>query len=182
MSTDRDDDALSWGDDDPTLDAGPTLPPGYVAVGKGSETITPASGSSPDAGTSPAANAASDAASIESTVASRERGHTETDAEHAAPVSNAALVILGVFGGVYALESVGWIIGGLRLQQYAEFLVAPLAYQVSLWLAVLTPLIWFVTVLFLTRGGRSWVRILLLAAGALLVLPWPFIMVGAIGQ
>ncbi|HCM50548.1 MAG TPA: DNA polymerase III subunit gamma/tau, partial [Microbacterium sp.] len=45
-----------------------------------------------------------------------------------------------------------------------------------LWLAVLTPLIWFVTVLLLTRGGRSWVRILLLVLGALLVLPWPFIM------
>lgn len=167
MSTDRDDDALSWGDDDPTLDAGPTLPPGYVAVGKGSETIAPNPAPAADAGT-PAAG--------------EERRAAETDAAPAAGPSNAALIILGIFGGVYALESIGWIIGGLRLQQYAEFLVAPLAYQVSLWLAVLTPLIWFVTVLLLTRGGRSWVRILLLAAGALLVLPWPFIMVGAIGQ
>lgn len=159
MSTDRDDDALSWGDDDPTLDAGPTLPPGYVAVGKGSEAIAPKQAAAPDGGVA-----------------------SEADSAPAAGLSNAALIILGVFGGIYALESIGWIIGGLRLQQYAEFLVAPLAYQVSLWLAVLTPLIWFVTVLFLTRGGRSWVRVLLLAAGALLVLPWPFIMVGAIGQ
>jgi len=158
VSTDRDDDALSWGDDDPTLDAGTTLPPGYVAVGKGSETIV------------------STPAPADGGVAS------EADSAQAAGLSNAALIILGVFGGIYALESIGWIIGGLRLQQYAEFLVAPLAYQVSLWLAVLTPLMWFVTVLFLTRGGRSWVRVLLLAAGALLVLPWPFIMVGAIGQ
>lgn len=175
MSTDRDDEALSWGDDDPTLDAGPTLPAGYVAVGKGSERISPTSAPAADA----EPGAVPDAAAAD---AGQARPDDETDAAPAAGASNAALVILGVFGGVYALESIGWIIGGLRLQQYAEFLVAPLAYQVSLWLAVLTPLIWFVTVLLLTRGGRSWVRVLLLAAGALLVLPWPFIMVGAIGQ
>lgn len=175
MSTDRDDDALSWGDDDPTLDAGPTLPPGYVAVGKGSEAIAPKQATAADAASSSRTNAAVSAPGDE-------RGDADTETAPAAGLSNAALIILGVFGGVYALESIGWIIGGLRLQQYAEFLVAPLAYQVSLWLAVLTPLIWFVTVLFLTRGGRSWVRVLLLAAGALLVLPWPFIMVGAIGQ
>ena len=175
MSTDRDDDALSWGDEDPTLDAGPSLPPGYVAVGKGSEAIAPTA--------SPAADAESDSRSDAAAPAPEaERADADTDDAPAAGPSNAALIILGVFGGVYALESIGWIIGGLRLQQYAEFLVAPLAYQVSLWLAVLTPLIWFVTVLLLTRGGRSWVRILLLVLGALLVLPWPFIMVGAIGQ
>lgn len=175
MSTDRDDDALSWGDDDPTLDTGRALPPGYVAVGKGSETISPTSAAGTDADTA----ARGDAAATEDLP---ERGLDRADGDSSAPASNAALIILGVFGGVYALESIGWIIGGLRLQQYAEFLVAPLAYQVSLWLAVLTPLIWFVTVLLLTRGGRSWVRVLLLVAGAVLVLPWPFIMVGAIGQ
>lgn len=173
MSTDRDDDALSWGDDDPTLDAGPTLPPGYVAVGKGSEAIAPKPGAAADGGVASEADALP---------AQSDPGGADSDTAPAAGLSNAALIILGVFGGIYALESIGWIIGGLRLQQYAEFLVAPLAYQVSLWLAVLTPLIWFVTVLLLTRGSRSWVRVLLLAAGSLLVLPWPFIMVGAIGQ
>lgn len=175
MSTDRDDDALSWGDDDPTLDTGRTLPPGYVAVGKGSEAVSSAPAPQSDAesgATTPDGDAPT---------AGDDSPEGESDAAPAT-ASNAALIILGVFGGVYALESIGWIIGGLRLQQYAEFLVAPLAYQVSLWLAVLTPLIWFVTVLLLTRGGRSWVRIVLLAAGAVLVLPWPFIMVGAIGQ
>lgn len=185
MSTDRDDDALSWGEDDPTLDTGHApgapsaaapLPKGFTAVGKGSETI------SSDANAPRAAAAATAPRGSGPDADAGQAADRGTDADTAGPTSNAALIILGIFGGIYALEAIGWVIGGLRLRAYAEFLVSPVAYQVSLWLAVLTPFIWFGTVLFLTRGGRTWVRVLLLAAGALLVLPWPFIMVGAIGS
>lgn len=183
VPTGRDDDALSWGDDDPTLDVGaPTgdvaaasdpppaadppgaadtaaLPDGYTAVGKGSESVgTPADPQTPD-----------DAA-----VAGED--------EDQPAMGNAELISLGVLGGFSLLYAVGWIIGGLRLQGTAEFLVAPLAYQVSLWLAVLAPLVWFGTVLLVTRGSRGWVRFTWLVAGVVLLLPWPFIMVGAIGQ
>ncbi len=98
-----------------------------------------------------------------------------------AGTGNVALVALGVLGGVYALLTVGWIIGGLRLQAYALFFVAPVAFQVSLWLGVLAPAAWFGTVMLLTRTGRGWARFLLLAAGAVLLLPWPFVMIGAVG-
>ncbi|MEN2740662.1 DNA polymerase III subunit gamma/tau [Microbacterium sp. X-17] len=163
----RDDDALSWeGDDDRT----------YVSRRK------------PDArpaATPPAAEAAKAEPKPEPAVAAAggdaHWALGETPEEQHPPVGNVALVAFGVLGGVYALLTIGWIVGALRLQGYALFFIAPVAYQVSMWLAVLAPAAWFTAVALLTRSARIWVRFLLLVAGALLLLPWPFIMVGAVG-
>lgn len=175
MPTGRDDEALSWGDDDPTLDVGArsiddsretarpavadaaVLPEGYTSVGRGSEALA---AHEPDA----------------------ERAVDASAEPSEPPMGNVELVSLGVIGGFSVLYAVGWLIGGLRLQGTAEFLVAPLAYQVSLWLAVVAPLVWFATVLVLTRGSRLWVRFAWLIGGIVLLVPWPFIMVGAIGR
>ncbi|WP_243074684.1 DNA polymerase III subunit gamma/tau [Microbacterium sp. SS28] len=176
MTPGRDDDALSWdGDDDPTLDIGATasvaadetagtdaaapattsaLPEGYTAVGKGSEDVGPAS----EPETQPAA--------AEST--------TERQA-----MGNAALVGIGILAGVYLLLSIGWLLGAARLQLVAQLFLEPAAFQVTLWLAVLALPLWFVTVLWFTRGGRAWVRFVLLIAGAVLLIPWPFVLAGA---
>lgn len=173
MSDPRDDDALTWGDDDPTLDVGsapavaprsserPTLPHGYTAVGRGSDVVSEADG--------------------EQTGAPED----EQSGAEEAPVQlgNAALIALGVLGGVYLLYTVGWFIGGSRLQAIAPLLlVSPAAYVPAFWLAVLAPAIWFATTLLLTRRSATWVRFAWLAAGALLLVPWPFIMIGAVGQ
>lgn len=170
----RDDDALSWdGDDDPTLDVGAasvdevagapepvTLPPGYTAVGKGNETLA-----------SPF-------------VASREpKGETPNvvDAEEAArpPMGSASLIGLGVLAGVYLLLSIGWLLGTSRLQLVAALFLEPAAFQITLWLAVFALPLWFVTVLWLTRSTHAWVRFTLLIAGAVLLIPWPFVLAGA---
>jgi hypothetical protein len=87
-----------------------------------------------------------------------------------------------VLGGVYALYAIGWLIGGLRLQGRAQYLVFDVMYQGSLWLAVLAPPLWFATTFLLTRGRRAWVRFAWLAAGVVLLLPWPFVMIGAVGR
>lgn len=189
MTTGRDD-ALTWdGDDDPTLDIGARgaedaeleadssdrapahdvaapveLPDGFTAVGKGSETVAAAP-------TKDAASRTVDAADEHAPVASER-----------APIGNGALVTLGVLGGVYALYVIGWLIGGLRLQGAATYLVFDVMYQGSLWLAVLAPVLWFATTFLLTRRSRPWVRLTWLAAGVVLLLPWPFVMIGAIGQ
>ena len=97
-------------------------------------------------------------------------------------MGNGTLVALGVVGGIYALYAVGWLIGGLRLQGRAQYLVLDVMYQGSLWLAVLAPLLWFATTLLLTRRARPWLRFAWLAVGAVLLLPWPFVMIGAVGQ
>ena len=96
-------------------------------------------------------------------------------------MGNATLITLGVLGGFYLLFTIGWIIGGFRLQGRAEYLVTDVMFQGSFWLAVLAPALWFGTVFLLTRGSAGWVRIVWLVAGAILLVPWPFIMVGAVG-
>ena len=98
------------------------------------------------------------------------------------PVGSGTLIALGVFGGVYLLYAIGWLIGGLRLQGQAAYLVADVMFQGSLWLAVLAPVLWFATVMLLARAARGWVRIVWLAAGVVLLLPWPFVLIGAVGQ
>lgn len=179
MTTGREDDALSWdGDDDPTLvaprraprepDAPPraddadgqeagvapvALPDGYAAVGRGSADV----------------------------------GRVEADGSvvmpgDRAPMSSALLVTLGIIAGVFLLFTIGWIVGGLRLQGTADFLVSPVGYRFAFWLAVAAPAVWFVTAFLLTRAARTWVRVVWLLAGLVLLVPWPFIMVGAVGQ
>ncbi|HWI29981.1 MAG TPA: DNA polymerase III subunit gamma/tau [Microbacterium sp.] len=181
----RDDDALSWdGDEDPTLDvrpaastdapepvAGPgavvnapepaSLPDGWNAVGKGSEAVTG-----------------------EHDVAAESPAHAvPATAEEEAPahLGNAALIAVGVLGGIYLLFAIGWLVGGQRLQGLAQFLVTDVVFQVSLWLAVLAPLVWFATVWIVTARKALWMRFVWLGAGIVLLAPWPFVMVGAVG-
>jgi hypothetical protein len=168
----RDEDALSWdGDDDPTLDTGKPaaaddpadanpvdpapLPDGWTAVGRGSES----------AGHPASAPATATAEGSEDV-----------------GLGTAALVSIGVLGGVYLLFAIGWLVGGLRLQGRYQVLVTDSMYQGALWLATAAPLIWFATTLFATRGSRAWVRWLWLAFGVLLLIPWPFLMIGAVGR
>ena len=180
VTTGRDDDALTWdGDDDPTLDVGSSdpaegqsasaettavLPEGFTAVGKGSEQLASARDVAEPVGSGDAA-ATDDGPTAEKT-----------------PMGNAELITLGVLGGVYALFAIGWLIGGLRLQGWRPFLVTDAMYQGSLGLAVLAPVLWFATVFLLTRAARTWVRFAWLAAGVVLLVPWPFVMIGAVGQ
>ncbi|MCR2793014.1 DNA polymerase III subunit gamma/tau [Microbacterium sp. zg.Y625] len=155
-----DDDALAWeGDDDPTLAVNPAaatpLPEGYRAVGRGSDSLAQPG----------AADSSADVSLID-------------DAERAPGMSNAALVGVGVFAGVYLLLSLGWLLGAGRLQLLAQLFLDPVAFQVTMWMAVLAPPIWFATVFLLTRSSRTWVRLSLLAAGAVLLVPWPFVLAG----
>jgi hypothetical protein len=174
----RDDDALTWdGDDDPTLDArsratapgeditastpaepssGPgdagALPDGFTAVGKGSESLH----------TTPTTDA-----------------DGQTAGKSRPPLSNGALIGLGIFGGVYLLLTVGWLLGVARLQLVAGLFLDSVAFQFAFWLAVAALPLWFVTVLWFTRTSATWVRFSLLGAGAVLLIPWPFVLAGA---
>lgn len=159
MNARADDDALSWsGDDDPTLDVGseesPALPRGYTAVGRGSGgTTVPSEEPSPS---SP--SAAENEASV-------------------GRAGNAALIAVGVLGGVYLLYAIGWLLGGLRLQ---ERITPDAMLVVSTALAVAAPAIWFGAVLLLTRTAPRWARFAWLLAGALILVPWPFLTIGPV--
>lgn len=163
MTSDADD-ALSWEGDEYRAVTPPekkpvrtdasdrTLPDGWSAVGKDSDTV----GRVEQDGTL-----------------------TESHADAPPPMSTPMLVIVGVVGGIYLLYTVGWIIGGLNLQGGALFLVPALMYQVAVWAAVLAPALWFAAVWLLTRRSASWVRVLGFIAGVALLVPWPFVMTGA---
>ncbi|MEW1973555.1 hypothetical protein AB0301_00520 [Microbacterium profundi] len=159
MTSDADD-ALTWeGDDDrPTTRSTPeaeqktTLPRGWNAVGKRSETVG----------------------------RTRNEG-TLSDPGERPPLSTPMLLLVGIVGGIYLLYTVGWIVGGLTLQSSAMFLIPDVMYQVALWAAVLAPALWFVAVWVLTRRSHSWVRVAGLLGGVLLLVPWPFVMTGAVG-
>ncbi|GGD79880.1 hypothetical protein GCM10007269_23480 [Microbacterium murale] len=159
MTSDADD-ALTWeGDDDrPTQkpaaepEQKAALPRGWNAIGKRSETVGRI----------------------------REDG-TILDPADKPPLSTPMLLLLGIVGGIYLLYTVGWIIGGLTLQSSAMFLIPDVMYQVALWAAVLAPALWFCAVWVLTRASATWVRVVGLLGGVLLLVPWPFVMTGAVG-
>lgn len=159
MTSDADD-ALSWeGDDDrparrpvPEPEQNAALPSGWSAVGKRSETV----------------------------------GHVDEEGAligraDRPPLSTPMLLLVGIVGGIYLLYTIGWIIGGLRLQSSAIFLIPDVMYQVALWVAVVSPALWFCASWLLTRRSASWVRVAGLLGGVLLLVPWPFVMTGAVG-
>jgi hypothetical protein len=162
MTSDADD-ALTWeGDDDrptqrpapavPPAEKKPALPRGWSAVGKREETV-----------------------------GRIEEDGTVSDSVERPPLSTPMLLLIGIVGGIYLLYTVGWIIGGLTLQSSAMFLIPDVMYQVALWAAVLAPALWFGAVWILTRRSAPWVRVAGLLAGVLLLVPWPFVMTGAVG-
>ena len=154
MTSDSDD-ALSWDGDDATPPQDPALPRGWNAVGKGSGEV----GTIEDDGTV-----------------------TSAHPEEPAGLSTPMLLIVGVIGGVYLLYTIGWIVGGLRLQPLASFLVSDLMFLPWFVLAIAAPALWFLASWVLTRGRASWIRVAVLLAGVVLLVPWPFVTVGVIGS
>jgi hypothetical protein len=152
----RDDDALSWdGDDDPTL--APQVAPRRSASGAQPEPeAAPTSRPGVETDTAPAS----------------------VDDAAAAPMSNVALVTLGVFGGIYLLLAVGWFIGGSRLQFVAQLFINPAAHTAAWILAIAAPAVWFATTMVLTRSRPMWLRVIALVVGTVVLLPWPFLMTG----
>lgn len=150
MSSDRPDDALSWGDE---ADAS------YV-----------------DPGRDDLDRAGSDAA------ADRVDGANTFAAERAAERAPgdrrraAVTAATGVLGGVYLMYSVGWILGIQLLSIPGPTLLIEIMYQFGEFLAIIASALWFATTLALTRGGRPAGRLGWLALGALVLVPWPFLL------
>ena len=153
MAARDEDDAFRWdGDDDPTL------------------SVTPDAVASSAAVTAPEPDPVPE---------------EPRDEQEPAGIGNVALVAYGVLGGVYALWTAGWVIGALRLKGRIEGLsgsVADVMFQGTMVLAIIAPAIWFLVSLLGTRGKQAWQRFLWLGIGVLVLIPWPFMMVGVIGQ
>jgi hypothetical protein len=160
MDSPSEDGALGWaGDDDPTLQVGTgTAVPGAAgdyAVGE------QAPGKPPEGWT-----VAGPASAVQAQEASDEAAGT--------PVGSFALIAMGVFGGIYLLYTIGWIIGITRIENPLSDAVGRFMFSLGLWLAVAAPAVWFGATFWLTRT-RPRARLAALLIGVVLLAPLPFI-------
>ena len=91
------------------------------------------------------------------------------------------LITYGILGGVYLIYTIGWLVTVFNdnRKPFDDFLTE-FMYQVGEYLAIASPVLWFVTALLLTRGRKPIVRLLALLLGAVAVIPWPFVLLGAL--
>ncbi|WP_157372790.1 DNA polymerase III subunit gamma/tau [Agromyces sp. Root81] len=160
MTRDSDDDALRWeGDDDPTL------APGWKTVGAPAA-VPAAEGDSPD----------EHRAAIADDESASEAENAEV-ADAASQTSSAELVVLGVLGGIYLLYAIGWLVVALGEAPVFADPVAQFMYGLGSWFAVLAAPLWFGAVLWLAADHRR-ARLIWLIAGAVLLVPVPFLLRG----
>jgi hypothetical protein len=94
-------------------------------------------------------------------------------------LSSLALVTYGVLAGIYLLYTIGWLITAQRATGAPADIVGGAMFTVGLWFAVLSPALWIAATFWATRESASVrVRLLALAIGVLVLIPWP-ILVGA---
>lgn len=101
--------------------------------------------------------------------------------EDAPAVSNGALVVLGVFGGLYLLYAWGWFIVAQAYSSVNAWAAAGsgsvggVLQQIVFWAAPLGPVLWFSIALLLSRGGRTKRLAIMLLVGAVVLLPLPML-------
>lgn len=111
-----------------------------------------------------------------------DHGESIDDDEQAIPaLSNGALVVLGVFGGLYLLYSWGWFIIAQAYSEVSAYAAAgsgslgSALQQIVFWAAPLAPALWFFVALVVSRGGRTKRLALILFVGAIVLLPLPML-------
>ncbi|WP_336658629.1 hypothetical protein [Leucobacter sp. USHLN153] len=96
-------------------------------------------------------------------------------------LSNGALVALGVFGGLYLLYTWGWFIVAQAYSSVNSVTAAGsgaiggVLQQIIFWAAPLAAPLWFFTALAFSKGGRTKRLTILLAVGAILLVPLPML-------
>ncbi|MDH6236377.1 DNA polymerase III subunit gamma/tau [Cryobacterium sp. CG_9.6] len=158
MTSNRDNDALSWGgENDPTLDQGSDA---LASNTPGSDTTALPEGWTVPEGASP--------------TGTPRPVKTQTP-EQADAASSVALVVLGILGGFYLLYTVGWFIGASRIPNpLTSDPVSGFMFSLGIWLAVAAPLLWFAATFWLT-ASRPRTRLLLLVLGVIVLAPLPVI-------
>lgn len=100
-------------------------------------------------------------------------------------MSNATLVILGVFGGIYLMYTWVWFSWAEYYASANDLLAASsgslggVLQQIVFWAAPLAPIGWFLTALLLNRGASAWRLGLWIVLGAVVLAPLPMFMWGA---
>jgi hypothetical protein len=188
VTNNRDDDALSWGDEgDPThIDApqadtraardesGDATPAPSIRRGVAERRERARSERSDEAATATAGTASSTTPSRTSTAGARTG--TATDDTTAGPMSSVLLVTLGILAGIYLLYTVGWFTSASRNIALPVGALDVAMAHLREYLSVAAPALWFGTTLLLTRGQKSIFRVLWLVLGVIVLLPLPFVL------
>lgn len=101
-----------------------------------------------------------------------------TQASSTPGLSNIALMLLGVLGGVYLLYTWAWFeTASVNAEANAATasdsgILGVILQQIMLWIAPLAPLLWFITSI-LAAKRRTGVIALLLILGLIILLPFP---------
>lgn len=149
-------------------------------VAAGVETIPAAPAGIDDPAEAPGAGAESGAA-VGTGAAAASDAEADTQAAERSEVSNAMLVLLGVFGGLYLLYTWGWLVVAKAYSAVNAMTAAGsgslggVLQQAVFWAAPLAPLLWFVTALVFSRGGRTGRLGIMLVIGAVVLLPLPML-------
>jgi len=110
-------------------------------------------------------------------VAVKDRG----DRDPEAPETSGALVGFGVFGGLYLLYTVAWLLTASTSYVSGVDTVLTVFVEVLRFLAILAPALWFTVVLWAARGSRTRTRLLWMLLGAVVLFPWPFLLTRSFG-
>lgn len=114
-----------------------------------------------------------------------EPSHPDSSALPESQFSNASVMLLGVFGGLYLLYTWGWV---LVVQAYQDLnlinasasgAIGGILQYVLYWIIPFAPALWFVCALWMTRGKRTLTLALALVLGALVLIPLPVLLGGS---
>ncbi|CCE75018.1 hypothetical protein [Clavibacter nebraskensis] len=167
-----DDDALSWAgeDADPTLARSPEP---QRAVPRRRPDDAPATGTG--RASALGATAARRAAASGSAAGSDEPRDGLVDDDDPAPDASPEVVGLAFFGAVAVLETIAWFFVVRDNPSSAGSWFQVGVAQATEALTVLAPLLWLAAVVAALRGMRVGRRMLVLAAGAVVLFPWPWV-------
>ncbi|MBT2503144.1 hypothetical protein [Curtobacterium sp. ISL-83] len=107
--------------------------------------------------------------------------HDRGERDPEAPETSGALVGFGVFGGVYLLYTVAWLLTASTAYVANVDTVLSVFVDVLRFLSILAPAMWFAVVLWAARGRRTRTRLLWMLLGAVALFPWPFLMTRSFG-
>jgi hypothetical protein len=130
------------------------------------------------------ADAGEDAAQPDASTPAASRIEPINNVTDSGEVSNVALVLFGVFGGLYLLYTVGWFLIAQYFSSVNELaastsgIVGGVLQQLLFWVAFLAPMGWFSTVILLFRSKKRWFLPLGLVLGLVVLLPLPLFTVG----
>ncbi|WP_043670574.1 hypothetical protein [Clavibacter michiganensis] len=175
-----DDDALSWAGEeaDPTLARSPE-PQRAVPRPRtdgGSDGTMPEPGRGSALGATAARRAAASGQDTAPTASTRGRLVDDAEAD-GAPEASPEVVGLAFFGAVAILEAIAWffVVRDNPSSAGSAFQVG--VAQATEALTVLAPVLWLAAVVVAARGMRLGRRMAVLAAGAVVLFPWPWLVI-----